>query len=364
MQPLISVIIPLYNGEKYIVKCLDSIREQRYFPAEIIIVNDASPDNSVEIIKEYGEINSIPVKNFTDTMKESNVETVQNRVAEYNMKTAQNSLTENSIKIVLVSKKNQGQGAARNTGVEMASGKYLTFLDQDDTLEPGILQKMVETAEKENADIVSAGYRRVTPDGKVTQEVRLQQTEWSKYKVIAPWSKLYRTEFIKKNSINFLSVVLGEDIYFLMQAYSYAPKVAFLGDIGYNWLDNATSVSNTAHKELAEDTSLLKLYEMLEALENREVLKKDKLYEYFLLKTAIWDILYTSRSNAYQTVLANNAKIWEWFEHHFENYKKNPYVRIGKPQGESLAIRMIVWGYMKIKKWRLEELFLQILSRK
>lgn len=326
MQPLISVIIPLYRGEKYIVKCLDSVRKQQYVPLEIIVVNDASPDNSIEIVREYGE--------------------------------------KNSVKIVLVNQENQGQGAARNTGVKKATGKYLAFLDQDDTLEPGILRKMAETAEKEKADIVSAGYRRVTPEGKITQDVRLPQTEWSKYKVIAPWSKLYRTEFIKENSIHFLPVVLGEDIYFLMQAYSHEPKVAFLADIGYNWLDNATSVSNTAHKELAEETSLLKLYDMLEALKNSDTLKKDKLYEYFLLKTAIWDILYTARSNTYQAVLDNDARIWKWFEQHFKNYKKNPYVRIRKPQGESASIRLVVWAYMKIKRWRLEKLFLRLLCRK
>ncbi len=346
MQPLISVIIPLYNGEKYIVKCLDSIRVQQYFPLEVIVVDDASPDNSVEIVQEYGNKNGIFVEIFEDCVTDSAIKTV----------------TE-SIKIVLVHQENKGQGEARNTGIIKATGEYLTFLDQDDTLEPGILRKMVETAEKETADIISAGYRRVAEDGKVKQTVKIQHTEWSKYKVIAPWSKLYRADFIKKNEIKFLPVVLGEDIYFLLQAYSYMPKVAFLEEIGYNWLDNAVSVSNTAHKELAEETSLLKLYEMLEALENNQVLKQDRMYEYFLIKTAIWDILYTARSNTYQSVLNNNERIWKWFGQHFENYKKNPYIRIRKPRGESMAIRIIVWGYMRMKSWRLEKLFLRFISK-
>lgn len=347
MQPLISVIIPLYQGEKYIVKCLESIRKQQYAPVEIVIVDDATPDNAVEIVKEYGNQNDICVEAVADGKE---CASMKNAV--------------DSIKILIVHQENKGQGEARNTGIRKAGGEYLTFLDQDDTLEFGILQKMAETAKKEKADIISAGYRRVTEDGKVKQTVKLQQTDWARYKVIAPWSKLYKTEFIKKNNIHFLPVVLGEDIYFLMQAYSCVPKVAFLEYIGYNWVDNAVSVSNTAHKKLAEDTSLLTLYEMLEALENSAALKKDKLYEYFLLKTAVWDILYTARSNTYQEVLANDTKIWEWFEQHFESYRKNPYIRIGKPQGESLAIRIIVWGFMKIKKWRLEKLFLWILSRK
>lgn len=323
----VSIIIPLYKGEKYIVKCLDSIKQQNCTDLDVVIVNDESPDKSVDIINDY-------IKNNTSNLS-----------------------------IRVINQSNQGQGAARNTGIHEASGEYLMFVDQDDTLESGILPKLLNKAVDSNADIVLCGYRRVTADGKTKQKVKLQLTEWSKYKVIAPWAKLYRTEFIKENNISFLPVVLGEDIYFLMQAYSYKPKVDFLENIGYNWLDNANSVSNTAHKELEEDTSLLKLYEMLETLDNCKVLKQDKLYEYFLLKTAIWDILYTARSNSYRTVIANNEKIWEWFDKHFEHYAENPYIKISRPQGESISIRMIVWGYMKLKLWGLDKLFLRLLSK-
>lgn len=347
MQPLISVIIPLYNGENYIEKCLDSIRAQNYSPLEIIIVNDDSKDSSVECIKGYGNRNDIPVR-----LMEAGVDRNE----------AEDGLVD-GLEIIVIHQCNQGQGAARNTGIRYAKGEYLAFIDQDDTMNEGIFPKMVRTAREESADMVSAGYRRVTPDGRVKQEVSLQQTDWSKYRSIAPWSRLYSTEFIKKNEIMFLPVVLGEDIYFLMQAYSYEPKVAFLEDIGYNWLDNASSVSNTAHKELAEDTSLLKLYDMMEDLKHAEVLRKDKLYEYFLIKTAVWDILYTARSNSYENVLANNRRIWDWFSEHFADYKKNPYVRMMKPKGEGFMIRLIVWGYMLLKRLHLEKLFLRVVSR-
>lgn len=328
MQPLISVIIPLYNGEKYIKNCLDSVRMQNYSPLEVIVVDDDSKDNSVIIVEEYS-------KKYRD-----------------------------SLPVLLIHQTNQGQGAARNTGIAAAKGEYITFLDQDDTLTDGIILKITAVAEKEKADIAEAGYRRVTDTGKVSTEVKLQQTDWSKYKVIAPWAKLYRTEFIRKNQITFLPVVLGEDIYFLMQAYSCMPKVVFLEEIGYNWLNNESSVSNTEHKRLTAETSLLILYEMLEKLENIEILKQDKLYEYFLLKTAVWDILYTAQNNDYSCVLENSRRIWNWFASHYEKYKKNPYVRIGKPKGESIKIRILVWGYLKAQNWRMEKLLLYIISRK
>ena len=326
-RPLISVIVPVYNGEKYIYSCLESIRRQKYDPLEVIFVDDGSCDHSQNVIKKYRE-------RYAKTMD-----------------------------IVLICQENQGQGSARNTGIENAKGTYLTFLDQDDSLEQGILKKMMRTAREEKADIVACGYRRITKDGKIRQEVRLQQTEWSKYKMITPWSKLYRTEFVMKNHIRFLPVALGEDIYFLIQAYSYRPKMAFREDIGYNWMNNERSVSNTVHKELTKETSLLQLFDMLEALPESKVLRKDRLYEYFLIKTAIWDILYTARSNSYRTVKENSEKIWDWFDCHFHSYMENPYLRLGKPKGETGNIKLLVWGYMKMRQLRGEKLFLRLISK-
>ena len=110
MQPLISVIIPLYKGEKYIVKCLDSVIKQQYVSVEIIVVNDAASDNSEEIVREYGEKNSILVNIVTDSSMES----------------CEDTIADDFIKIVLI---NQGQGGAGYTGVKKAAGKYLAFGD-------------------------------------------------------------------------------------------------------------------------------------------------------------------------------------------------------------------------------------------
>lgn len=325
-KPLVSIIIPVYKGERYIVKCLESITRQSYPNIEILIIDDESPDNSIKLIKEYAQKTEIP--------------------------------------ILIVSQKNKGQGAARNTGIDNASGEYLMFVDQDDTLEPKIVSKLLIRSVKSGADIVSCGYRRVTAEGRIKHEVQLKRTKWSKYKIIAPWAKLYRTEFIKNNQIRFLPVLLGEDIYFMMKAYSYKPEIEFLQDIGYNWLDNDASVSNTAYKRIADKTSLIQLFDMLEKLEKSENLKQDRMYEYFLIKTAVWNILYTARQNSYVEVADNSASIWKWFDLHFNGYRKNPYISIFKPEGESRKICLIVWGYMWLQKAGLEKLFLFILSKK
>lgn len=324
-KPMVSIIIPVYKGELYIVKCLDSITKQNYPCIEIVIVDDESPDNSVELIRTYAEKVNTSIK--------------------------------------IISQKNKGQGAARNLGIDNASGEYLMFVDQDDTIEPEIVSRLLVHAIKSKSDIVSCGYKRITADGRTKHSVHLKCTEWSKFKVIAPWAKLYKTEFIQKNQIRFLPVVFGEDIYFLMKAYSYKPKVSFLSYTGYNWLYNVASVSNTIHKQISDKTSLLQLFDKLQEIEEIENLNKDRMYEYFLIKTAIYDILYTAGQNSYTTVLDNSIHIWNWFDMHFNGYMNNPYISIFRPKGESPPIRLIVWGYMLLKKAGFEKLFLRILSK-
>jgi len=287
---------------------------------EVIIVDDGSTDGSATLVKEY--------------------------------------IRTHTLKIILVSQSNQGQGASRNRGMEEAHGSYLVFVDQDDTMAPHILPVMAAVAERQEADIVSCGYRRITESGKVIQEVWLRQEEWSKYKIIAPWGKMYRTEFIKKNNIRFLPVVLGEDIYFLMQAYAHGAKVVFMKEIAYNWLYNPHSVSNTTHRQIAEETALLNLYETLDQMQVAGQLKQDKLYEYFLIKTAIYDILLTIGSNPYEMIKVNKNRIWEWFSCHFPSYQKNPYVKFHLPYGENWKIRLLVRIYMILKRWNAEDFFL------
>lgn len=124
----ISVIVPVYNTEKYIKKCIRSIIEQTLKEIEIIIVNDGSKDKSLEIIK--------------DLMKQDR-------------------------RIKLINKENEGVSSARNSGIKMAKGKYIQFIDSDDWIEKEFLEKMYDFAEKENVDIVVSDYYEDYSNGKI-----------------------------------------------------------------------------------------------------------------------------------------------------------------------------------------------------
>ena len=131
----VSVIVPVYNLFNYISKCISSIVSQTYKDLEIIIINDGSTDNSISEI---------------------------NRLAS----------TDN--RIIVIDKKNEGVSVARNTGIERATGKYIMFVDGDDWIDTDMVQKLIDKAEKNQADYVGGGFifedpdikkRRFSPDG-------------------------------------------------------------------------------------------------------------------------------------------------------------------------------------------------------
>lgn len=123
-QPLVSVIVPIYNAQDHIARCVESIRRQTYKNLEILLLNDGSKDVSLEVCKMYANVDP---------------------------------------RIVLIDKANSGVAATRNMGLREAKGKYLQFVDADDTIQPYATEMLVQRAEENGADLVIAHYNRITP---------------------------------------------------------------------------------------------------------------------------------------------------------------------------------------------------------
>ena len=153
-MPAVSVVIPVYNSEKYVEKCIQSVMAQTLPDLEIIIINDGSTDESGRILRE---------------------------------------LTQKDSRIVLLEQANQGVAAARNQGVEKATGKYITFVDGDDYLQEDYIELMYNLAEKETLDMVICGLTYVDEGGKELNRVvpgvykRLENEEWT-FRVSAVFS--------------------------------------------------------------------------------------------------------------------------------------------------------------------------------
>ncbi|SFO34926.1 Glycosyltransferase involved in cell wall bisynthesis [Pseudobutyrivibrio sp. JW11] len=324
MEGYVSIIIPIYNGKNYIDNIFEQIGKQTYKKIELIFVDDGSSDGSSEYITaKYNDLGGMQYC----CMK-------------------------------LIRQKNAGQGAARNSGLVNASGEYIAFMDQDDSMSSMYIETLYNKAITTNADIVITGYNHVYCDGKIKEKVVLTNNKWCKYMNITPWGKLYKNSFIRDNNVKFLPAPFGEDIYFNIQCYALTRKVYYSTYVGYNWLINNSSVSNTIHKNKSDETNVINLFNELENIS----FERDEYYCYFLTKTAIYHILYVANSTPYDELRDYKNEIMTWLTNHYYGFEKNEQLSFFRPKGERLFIRSIVKLYMILYKARLDNALLKILS--
>lgn len=190
-MPHISIIIPAYNAEKYIKKCLDSLLKQTKKEIEIIVINDGSTDKTEEIVKSY---NDKRIKYFKN--------------------------------------KNQGIGKTRNYGIRQATGDYIMFIDSDDYVEKDACELMYNKAASNNLDIVICDFYKEYDDGRI-EEVHTPHFENSSLEenpdiiteYLCPWAKIYRRSLIVDNNIKFVENLKYEDAPFVIEALDKAKKI-------------------------------------------------------------------------------------------------------------------------------------------
>lgn len=227
-NPKVSIVVPVYNVAKYLRQCLDSIVSQTLKDIEIIIINDGSTDNSLQIIKEYEGKDA---------------------------------------RIKVVDKKNEGYGKTVNKGLDIACGEYIGIIESDDWIEPNMFEKLYNTAKLYDVDIVRSAYYEYYSDAsKVKNTVAL----WSialkddLNKIICPvdrydvflrglqvWSYIYKRVFLNENKIRFLETpgASYQDVSFSFKVLSLAKSVYILEDAFVHYrLDNINSSVNSKGK--------------------------------------------------------------------------------------------------------------------
>ena len=218
----LTIILPVYNGSASIERCLKSVFKQNYPNLEIIIVNDGSTDNSEEIIS-----NIIEKAKREDT--------------------------------IYIHKENSGVADTRNYAISIATGEYITFIDQDDIYAENYCSDYMKLVDG-STDIIVGGYVRVDSNENEIYREHLTNETWSKYIVTAPWSHVYKKQFLLDNRIEFLESAIGEDVYFNILAYAYAENVKICEDELYFWTNNPESVSNSKQAKISEDVNPLFLF--------------------------------------------------------------------------------------------------------
>ena len=241
-EPLVSVIIPAYNVERYIEECIDSLLAQTYPNTEIIVLDDASTDATVYLLKQY--LSSI---------------------------------------ILIGNDKNKGQGARRNEGLEVARGKYIYFMDADDWLEKEALKELVEQAEATGADLVRFNGKAIFEgDQSLIQEnnydfsARLEHEQlYTGEEALArnrqtftpsPCLYLVKKEQLDTFNLRFIEGVLHEDEYFTTLLFAQTKKMTYLNRAYFNrrYRTASTMTQHTKQHKLKSFDSYLKVFEALE----------------------------------------------------------------------------------------------------
>ena len=288
-MPDISIIVPIYNAEKYINKCIDSLLNQTKKEIEFILVNDGSTDDTESIIKKY---------------KDKRIKYFKN--------------------------KNQGIGKTRNFGIEKSSGKYIMFLDSDDYLENTACEDLYNKIEKEKADLVVCDFYRDI-DGKL-EEVIIPSFETTSLKDnkrllldinLAPWNKIYKTKLIKDNDIKFIENLKYEDAPFVVDAIKYSKKISKLNK-KLNYYVIHSNSETTVRDERVFD--IIKIVDLI----RNKFTKKDHIDE--ILDTLTVSILmnYNIQQRVQKDWLVGKRFINESFtylEKNIPNYKKNSYFK-------------------------------------
>lgn len=248
----ITVIVPVYNVEKYLEKCIKSITDQTYKNLEIICVNDGSTDNSLQILTE---------------------------------------LSVKDLRIKVISQENSGVSAARNAGLDIASGDYITFVDSDDELEPDMYEVLVSLAEKYNADIAHCGYKKVHFDGSTkdvcgTGQLLVQNSAEASSCLLSGQhftgslcNKLYRSSLL--GNIRFdTALKINEDVLFNAQMFKKADSTVFFDVPKYYYFERKNSACFRTTSIRKKQDSVIAAEEILRLYENTELkpLAAGKLY--------------------------------------------------------------------------------------
>ena len=215
----ISIIVPIYNVEKYLRDCIESIINQTYTEIEIILVNDGSTDSSLEICKEYAEKND---------------------------------------KIKIVNKKNGGLSDARNAGLRHATGKYIMFVDSDDYLALNSCEILYNAIKDTDFEFITANFAFTNNDGTPWKKpmfndkfqnipLDIEDYKESFYLVNSTvWNKIFKKEFIDKNNLSFEVGLLAEDAVFTTLAFLKTKKTYYIKDVVYYYRQRETKKGSAA----------------------------------------------------------------------------------------------------------------------
>ena len=283
MKIKVSVIVPVYNVEKFIDKCLDSLVNQTLKEIEIIVVNDGSPDNSQKIIDEY-------VKKYPDKVKS-------------------------------FIKENGGQGSARNLGMEKAKGEYISFVDSDDWIDLEALEEMYNLAKTEKSDIVICDMIDHYSDYTIYHNC----TKYNSVFEVTPsaCNKIFRKKIIK--DLKFLSRLWYEDFNFTTKILFNTDKISNISKGFYHY--------NCGHESTMNNNNSKKNLDMIVVMDDIiNYLKKNNKYDKNIVSYLIFDHILITTINRLALQKSKDKKdviktFIKYCKEHISDYEKQPFYK-------------------------------------
>lgn len=237
---LVTIIVPVYNVEKYIIECVDSLISQTYKNIEIILVDDGSKDGSGAICDDYAILDA---------------------------------------RIKVIHKQNEGLGFARNTGLKVARGKFVTFIDSDDKADADLVEKLINGIHEADCDTCIGGFKRILENNTISfeekydKEVYIGKDVYDKLFArmlgsapdrhdairMSVWNVMYSMDIIRKYKIEFPSerVFISEDIIWDSEYYKYAKKACVISSTAYNYRVTPGSLTQKYKTDMLEKICVL-----------------------------------------------------------------------------------------------------------
>lgn len=300
-NPKVSVIVPVYNTEKYLNRCLDSLVNQTLKEVEIVIVNDGATDSSPEIIDEY-------LKKYPD-------------------------------RFVYYTQQNSGQAVARNKAIDLCNGEYIGFLDSDDFVKVEMFERMYEKAMQNDADYVACGYTDLTYEA--DKEIVLKQYVASKVAketkdlffgaLASPFLHLYKRCIVQNSGVKFPEGVVYEDTAFYLNLVPHIKKIAVIEEPLAYRVRHSNSTMTTFRKE--------KVAQIFPVIDNiLQYYQEHNFYETYRNEVDYFCVRVLLCSSMSRVVKVGNRKDYkalvqetlDYIDVHFGNYRNNPYFASGK----------------------------------
>ena len=308
-MPKISVVVPVYNVEGYVEKCLRSILAQSFGDIEVLAVDDGSTDSSGRICDR---------------------------------------LAQEDPRLRVIHQENRGLGGARNTGIEAAGGEWLAFIDSDDWLEPLTLEKALSAGEGHGADMVMFAFQTVDEQGRalkafvedVPLDTPLSPREHREVLFTAPcaWNKLYKASLFQKTGVRYPPRVWYEDVRTTPKLMAACESLVFIDYIGYNYLQRAGSIMSSM--------SLGRNVEILEAFDDLLGYFKEKgLFDAYRDELCYMTVYHTYLTASVRVARQDKAhpllgQFREYVRGAFPAYKKNKYLQ-GLSRGQRLLLFLV-----------------------